>query len=421
MMRRFPTPDRPTLQPMRRKTTNRPLPKVSNIAQTVSQTSFPESILLAVTGMSPGVLTETVWALAHEPEPVIPTRVIILTTAAGREEIRRQLFAPSAQLGGAEAWQALRTALEAAGHNLRGLLRFGTTPDDLRVITSSEAGSGRSTELSDIRTPADNTAAANFFLEQVRGIVENPDTRLIVSIAGGRKTMGALLYACMTLVGRETDRLTHVLVNEPFEAQRGFFFPDQPGGPLLARDGAALDPRVAQIELADVPFVPLRNLFTRELGRKAGTFSNLVATCRENIRQRAAEHLRLEVEIQRPEIHVNGQRQTLAPLEHLLLLFLARRAKQHEPAYCSYAEAIDDLNAFRADLRTTAPANKFGDWRHADSLRAAWDEQEIRKATSGIRTKLQRLGGDAALLAPCLPEKGRCSLLLTGPLIHIKS
>lgn len=31
-----------------------------------------ETILLAVTGLSPAVVTETVWTLAHENPPVIP-------------------------------------------------------------------------------------------------------------------------------------------------------------------------------------------------------------------------------------------------------------------------------------------------------------------------------------------------------------
>jgi len=32
--------------------------------------------------------------------------------------------------------------------------------------------------------------------------------------------MGALLYAALSLLGRPQDRLTHVLVNEPFDNRR---------------------------------------------------------------------------------------------------------------------------------------------------------------------------------------------------------
>ena len=152
----------------------------------------------------------------------------MLTTTAGRREIESGLFAPLARFGGVCAWEALRTALAAGGHDVDGRLRFGTTPDDLRVFTTTDHMSGRTVELEDIRSPADNEDAANFLLQQVRGLVEDPDKTLIASLAGGRKTMGALLYACFSLLGRESDRLTHVLVSEPFDQTRGFFSPASP-------------------------------------------------------------------------------------------------------------------------------------------------------------------------------------------------
>ncbi len=380
--------------------------------------SQPSTVLLAVTGMSPAVLTETVWALAHEAEPVLPSRVIAITTVAGRQEIERQLFQPLARFGGQTAWEVLRGQIAAQGHDVSARLRFGTTADDIRVITGVEPVTQRSRELPDIRKPADNEAAADFLLEQVRSIVENPDTQLIASVAGGRKTMGALLYACMTLAGRETDRLTHVLVSEPYETLREFYFPGQPGGPVLKSE-IAFDTAAALVELADVPFVALRNLFQKELGRKAGTFSRLVETCRANVRQRAAESLRVFMAASRPEVEVNGQVIKLAPLEQLLLLFLARRASHTEPAYGAYREAVDDLNAFRNGIVAQAPKDDFSDWRHASSLRSKWDEQEIRKAVSGIRSKLRSRGEPTALLASYLPEKGRCSLSLAASAIEL--
>jgi len=179
--------------------------------------------------MSPAVLTETVWALAHEKPPVIPDRVIVVTTAAGRDCLERDLFTPNPSFGGRTVWQALRRAILPRAPNpkseigdQRSEIRSQKssipplTLEPIRVIVAPDPATGRTRELADLRTPADNEAAADFLLEQVRAIVENPDTRLIASLAGGRKTMGALLYACLTLVGRETDRLTHVLVNEPF-------------------------------------------------------------------------------------------------------------------------------------------------------------------------------------------------------------
>lgn len=382
-----------------------------------------ETILLAVTGMSPAVITETVWALANEEEPVIPSRVIAVTTVAGRTVIERELFSPRAEWDDRSVWQVLREKVCL----LRGLdpetavLNF----DPVRVFTVPDPLSGRAVELVDLRSRLDNEAAADFLLEQVRSLVENTDTRVVASLAGGRKTMGALLYSCMTLVGRETDRLTHVLVDDPFDTLPGFWFPAQPAGKLIrpatgSRPAVTVEPSQAKVELADVPFVPLRNLFLRELGRTAGTFSRLVESARATVRQRASEELRLVIDSARQELLVNERPIKLAPLEQLVLLFLSRRAKQGEPPFPSYKDAVDPLNEFRKDTLESRPDDNYGDWRHLDSLSAACDDRTITKAVSGLREKLRALGGPANILATCLPEKGRCSLDVAGSLVHVR-
>jgi CRISPR-associated protein (TIGR02584 family) len=371
--------------------------------------------------MSPAVLTETVWALAHENPPLLPARVIVVTTAQGRQEIERQLFSPLPRFGGQTAWEALRAALVAKGHDLSGRLRFGTTADDVRVITVADGPSQRTRELSDLRIPADNEAAADFLLEQLRSLVENPDTQLVASLAGGRKTMGALLYACFTLVGRDDDRLTHVLVNEPFDQLREFFFPAQPGGSIQDRAGARHRPQAARIELADVPFVALRHLFRREFGRSAGSFLRLVESCRAEVRERVGESIRLTLERSRPEGNVNGRRLTLPPREHLLLLFLAGRARAGQPAFPSQKDAVDPLNLVRRELCASSPGNDCPDWRRNESLQRELDDMDIRRALANLRAKLQNLGGAATALAACLPSgRGYFALQLPPTSIELK-
>ena len=379
-----------------------------------------QTILLAVVGMSPAVLTETIWALAQEPAPVLPHRVVVVTTVAGRRKIEQQLFAPIPQFGNRCAWDALREGLVKQGHSLTGRLRFGATPDDIRVITALDPATGRSQELADIRNPAENEAAADFLLEQVRTVAENPDSHLLASIAGGRKTMGALLYACMTLAGRETDRLTHVLVSEPYETLPEFFFPAQPGGPVAGRDSQPFDPQKAKIELADVTFVPLRNLFLKELNRPAGNFATLVHTCRANINRQAGENIRFEIDNTRTEMLIDGQPIQSSPREHALMLFLANRAKRNEAGYLAYKDAIDPLNEFVSRIRQTAPANSFADWRHSDNLESKYDDQELRRIVSSIRDRVKHFVPAGLAFANCLPERGRFSLQLPGPMIHIK-
>jgi CRISPR-associated protein (TIGR02584 family) len=380
-----------------------------------------QTILLAVTGMSPAVLTETVWALAGETEPVVPHRVIVITTSEGRAAIERALFTPVPEWGNRTVWQTLRDTI---------VLRLGLTGSEpvlnfepVRVFTAPGAASGRTVELDDLRTRKDNDHAADYLLEQVRGLVENPDTRVVASLAGGRKTMGALLYACMNLVGRETDRLTHVLVNEPYDTVPGFWFPDQPGGRITrpSRGPApalTVDPAEAVVEMADVPFVPLRNLFQKDLGRKPGTFSRLVDTCREDLFKRAARDLRIVIDATQGELQINELTLKPAPAGMLVLLFLARHAADGNAPYSMYKEALDDLNAFRT--KEVSGKLKPNDWRHAGIMRSVWGEREFIKAVADLRDKLQALGGDGIALAGCLPVRGQCGLRLPPANIRIQ-
>jgi CRISPR-associated protein (TIGR02584 family) len=198
-------PRPPIKQPKRR------LDKQSQTAEgSGNVTSHAEIILFAVTGTSPAILTETVWALAQENPPELPDRIVVLTTTVGKNQIERELFRPQAHFNDQCGWDCLREKLQDRGHDMKGRLRFDPA-SDLHMLTRWDESAHRNLFLSDIRTADDNEAVADCILESVRRIVESPDSRLIACIAGGRKTMGALLYACMTLVGREGDRLTHVL------------------------------------------------------------------------------------------------------------------------------------------------------------------------------------------------------------------
>ena len=161
------------------------------------------TILVAGVGLSPAVLTNTVWALAHEKKPIIPDEVVAITTRTGRRCIEEQLMASS-------GWSRLFQTLEKEGLEVWDKLAFGAS-DSIRIL-----GDGK-IDFDDIATPDQNDAAADFILKVLRQYTEDPGTRVIASIAGGRKSMSALMISCMSLLGRAQDRVCHVLVNEPYE------------------------------------------------------------------------------------------------------------------------------------------------------------------------------------------------------------
>jgi CRISPR-associated protein (TIGR02584 family) len=377
----------------------------------------PSTTLLAVTGMSPAVLTETVWALAKEEPPVIPDRVVVVTTVGGRQAIERELLTPPSQEAPA-MWQELRLAV--LGPDAAKQERLILEP--ARLVEAPNPRTGQTDWLEDLRTPAENNATANFLLSELRRWTEIPGSRLVVSIAGGRKTMGALLYACVSLLGRETDRLTHVLVNEPFDDPRlkpKFYFPRQRQQQLRGTDGRPYQAAKARIDLADIPFVAFRNLFERDLVRKPASFVELVQRCRVKVQEIARYNVRLRLTRSRRVIAVNNQQVKLSPLQSLLLLFLAENAKFARPAPVKYEAAIEPLRVFADKVRGECVPEDGQDWRYEASLPPDFDGQRLRKLLDEIKAKLRQAGPAAAALIPLLPEKGRCTLDLPPDAIEV--
>jgi CRISPR-associated protein (TIGR02584 family) len=348
--------------------------------------------LLAVSGMSPAILTETVWALAHEKPAVIPDEVVVLTTTRGAADIQSQLLDPRDDFAGLSPWSALRRAILGANAQRDPRLQLASP----RVIELPDLTTGVKKPASDLRTPDDNTAAADFILEEVRRLTENPDVRILASIAGGRKTMGALLYAAMSLLGRETDRLTHVLVDDPFDSptlQPRFYFPAQPEALLKSPKGEVFDARQAQISLADVPFVPLRNLFERDLTRRPGSFARLVQEASQKLPIAPPE--KIVVHLDQPQITVDDLTIELTPREHVLFILLAQDCQYKLPAYCDHTRAHEAYEQKAKALRDQA-TDAFHDWRA--TIPKSTTSEDIRKIISNIRHKLKDAGGGAARL-----------------------
>ena len=119
-------------------------------------------------------------------------------------------------------------------YGLEGKIRF--TANDIQVITGADG-----TPLTDIRTPQDNVRAADKIASVIGELCSDDNSVLHVSIAGGRKTMGFFLGYALSIYGREQDRMSHVLVSEPYENNRDFFYPTQTPREIYHSDGSPLD------------------------------------------------------------------------------------------------------------------------------------------------------------------------------------
>lgn len=345
---------------------------------------------MAVLGISPAILTETIWALAHEAEPFIPERVVALTTTTGRACIQRALF----DSGG---WDRLIRALEKKGLPAKGRLRFGAAGDHIRLFPRAD---GRG-DLEDIVTAEESMTAADFILRALREYTENPDSRIVASLAGGRKTMGALLTSCMTLLGRTQDRLVHVLINSPYDSpklQPPFLFPEKG---LKHRDPSSdklVPSPSAEIELTEIPFVRMRGWYEREYRKAPASFMAMVRRF-QDLAPEAANYPELVIDMPKGRVVIGDRVLALSPSEMAILCVIAERWKAGIPL-----STWADLDVALKTLHDLTDVDSRVVWLHDFVAKPAPDPKEdTRKFASSLRTKIRAALPVASLAEALVP------------------
>lgn len=266
---------------------------------------YPRRILVCVTGLSPQIVTETVYALAvetHGRPPFVPTEVHLISTVTGAEQARLALLAPDR---------------DQFGRLCQDYSLVGIDFSDQRIEVIRD-NSGHAIE--DIRTPQDNEAAADTITRHIARVTGDDQAAVHVSIAGGRKSMGFFAGYALSLFGRPQDRLSHVLVSPPFESHRDFYYKPPVPVTLSGADGLEMSTDKASIHLAEIPFVPLRyGLHGPLLSRQCG-YAETVRAWRQRTRD---GDLRLDT--RRARVSWNGEVLKLRPAQMAVLVWLACR------------------------------------------------------------------------------------------------
>ncbi len=213
--------------------------------------------LLCVTGLTPQVVTETLFALYQAGESM-PVGIDILTTAEGAERARLMLLK--------DQWLQ------------RFYQDYQLTMPTADKINIHKLTDDKGEPLQDIRSQQNNQAMADGITEIIRQRTLNPDQALIVSIAGGRKTMGFYAGYALSLYGRPQDKLTHVLVSADYESHPQFYYPTPHSQVIYANDPTRkpLDAQNAQVTIADIPFLRLRHGLDEELLNGQSSFSESI-------------------------------------------------------------------------------------------------------------------------------------------------
>jgi hypothetical protein len=157
-----------------------------------------------------------------------------------------------------------------------------------------------------------------------------------VSLAGGRKTMGYYAGYALSLYGRAQDRLSHVLVTEPFEQSWNFFYPTPYPRVIETKDNKLADTQTAQVTLAEVPFVRLRTGVVPERLLSGGaSFGETIAAA-----QRALAPPKLVIDSEHCCIQAAGEVIHLKPSALAFYALMARRRLQGLHAARSDTEGL---------------------------------------------------------------------------------
>ena len=258
--------------------------------------------LLATTGASPQVVTETLHAIHHE-NLQWPDDIYLITTSFGKKAAVKGLL---------EEGHLQRLCIELN----RPMPAFS---GNHVLVTPGADG----TEVEDARSLPDHEALANFIMTEVRNRTASPDTSLHASLAGGRKTMTFYIGYAMSLFGRAQDTLSHVLVSEGYENIPDFWFPTQSEAHRYVDNrGRKLDASTAEVTLAPIPFIRHRRNLPQVLLQSDSTvqFADLVQLI--NLGENRQD-IRVSVDLPAQTLRVHNENNTLNVEITLGLLELA--------------------------------------------------------------------------------------------------
>jgi CRISPR-associated protein (TIGR02584 family) len=361
-----------------------------------------KKILVCVTGLSPQVVTETLYALAVQHNWV-PESICLITTAEGAHRAKLSLLSEE------PGW-------------FKRLLTDYHLPDihfkdeDILVLRNDQG-----IELSDIRTPVDNEIAANLIVDQLRQLTTTPDTELHVSIAGGRKTMGFYLGYALTLFGRAQDHLSHVLVSDPFESCWDFFYPTPYSRVIQTKDQNLADARDGKVTLAEIPFVSLRHGMPDNILQGSVSFVGAV-----EVVKRTLAPPELVIDPWNRQIQAAGELIQLEPTTLSLLSVFARRRLNGLPPLPAPNKETPDMEWAQRFMNEYELIK--GDWPDSEATRRSLEKGMDGSYFSSCKSKLHKrmknaLGPAAAndyLINDGDVRPRRYSLMLEPSSIHYR-
>lgn len=315
---------------------------------------MPEKqILLAVLGVTPQIVTETLHCLTIQKGISIDA-VYVVTTVDGRNAL---MGIPQ---------ERYPISLETAIGNLcerHSIQQPYFNPRENVFVAEEET-----VQLHDIRSDRENRLFPNMVADVVKRLSAQPDVVLHCSVAGGRKSMSVALAAALSIFGRRGDRLYHVLASHQMMESQAFF-------PASGRE--------SELVLAEIPYVRLRGLLDLESLSKGRSFLDIV-----DFAQRSLDDLiagpRLKIDIEKRRLYIGSSQIDLQPKELAVYLHYLIQGMAVPGGKGYSKQQADDLIRI---YRKVAVAE--GHKEKADKSLRDWPS--VNKAITGINKKLVEL------------------------------
>ena len=319
-----------------------------------------KNILFAITGMSPAVLTETIWALAtSKKDPIIIDDIFVFTTLTGKSVLEKTLLSKIGKTKKTH-WDLFKERLSK---------KINSDLSQKMLLTSYIVSQGlisdeRKNALEDIKNDSDNLAVADFFMEKIFPKTSDDDNRVFASIAGGRKSMGAMLHSVMGLLARNDDKIG------------GFLYPGGPGDFFDPATKKRLDSKNARLTLLEIPFVSMGKILDRVGERKRTSYKNLVAAVNDITSNK--QDVKLLVNLKNKSVSVGDVKLENLPAGQMAFIYAIAKMKLGGIENGSYFDEVfeeyftkaasanglaynrDNIRSYRLQLKNRMASAKIG-------------------------------------------------------------
>jgi len=257
-----------------------------------------KNILLFSVGLSPQIVTESLYYHTQIKKRKIDS-IYIISDARGKQLVLEKL------LDKKTGWfyrfleeYNLKNQINFSKKNVYGLKKI-----DGELIV-------------DLKTVDENNAAVNQIFSVIEHLTDD-DNRLIVCVAGGRKSMSVIVGQALQFYGREQDILTHIIVEDEIVGCPDFYYPTKNSNKIEFK-GKKIDTKTVKLFLDEIPFIRLRPILGTFINKNNSSLSSLVQRAQVEIEQMTDS---VSIEVMADKLLVSGKKVHL-PAKNLAIYTL---------------------------------------------------------------------------------------------------